>query len=119
MSRREIVGAYLYDSLVGHVLHPLRHDARRRPDVDVRVARQLLEAGHVSLAEVTSGRLVIHHDAYVRRSGDLSLRVLVVPAYLRGRVTIDVALQDFRGAVLRLHGNWRVSKLRPVCGIQF
>lgn len=110
---------YLDDSFVGNVLDLLRLDAGWRPDVDVGVAGQFRKTGYASFANVSSGRFVIHHHAYVRRGGDLSLGVLVVPTYLRRRIPVDVALQDFRGAVLRLHGDRRVSELRPVCEIQF
>ena len=106
---------YLDNALVGYVLHSLRHDARRRPDVDIRVARQLRKTGYVRLAKVPSGCLVVHHHADIRRAGDLSLRVLVVPADLRRWVSVDVALQDLRRAVLRLHGDWLVPELWPVC----
>ena len=110
---------YLDNALVGYVLHSLRHDARRRPDVDIRVARQLRKTGYVCLAKVPSGCLVVHHHADIRRAGDLSLRVLVVPADLRRWVSVDVALQDLRRTVLRLHGDWLVPELRPVCEISF
>ena len=106
---------YLDGTLVGHVLHPLRHDTRRCPDVDVRVPHQLLETGYVRLAKIPPGRLVVHHHADVGRAGDLSLRILVVPADLRRRVPVNVALQYLRGAVLRLHGDRLMPELRPVC----
>lgn len=108
---------YLDGTLVGHVLHPLRHDTRRSPDVDIRVAHQLLETGYVRLAEIASGRLVVHHHADVRRACHLPLRIFVVPADLRRRVPVNVALQDLRGAVLGLHGDRLVPELWSVCEI--
>lgn len=108
---------YFDNALVGYILHPLWHYARWRPDVDIRVARQLRKTRYVCLAKVPSGCLVVHHHADVRRASDLSLRVLVVPTDLRCWVSVDVALQDLRRAVLRLHGDWLVPELWPVCEI--
>lgn len=105
---------YLDHSLVRHVLDPLRHYARRGANVDVGVAGQLGETGHAGLAVVTSGGIGAHKDAYIRTGGDRSFRVLVVPQDLRGRIPVHVALQDFRGAVMRFHGDRRVPKLRAV-----
>lgn len=67
------------------------------------------------LAKIPSGGLVVYHHADVGRAGYLSLRVLVVPADLRRRVPVNVALQYLRGAVLGLHGDRLVPELRPVC----
>lgn len=105
---------YLDHSFVGHVLDPLRDDARRGANVDVGVAGQLREPGHAGLAVITAGGVRADKDAYVGAGGDRSLRVLVVPQDLRRRVAVYVALQDLRGAVMRFHGDRRVPKLRTV-----
>lgn len=113
-SKNIIIVAHLDHSLVGDVLDPLRHDARRGANIDVGVACQFREAGHPSLAIVTSGGVGAYEDAYVGTGGDRSLRVLVIPDDLRRRIPVYVALQDLGGAVMRFHGYGRVPKLRTV-----
>lgn len=101
-------------SLVGNVLDPLRHDARRGADVDIGVSGKFRKAEHAGLAVVTAGSVRTHEDAYIGASGDRSFRVLVVPEDLRRRIPVHVALQDLGGTVMRFHGYRRVPKLRAV-----
>lgn len=105
---------HLDDTFVGDVLRLGRDDGRWRSYVDVGESHQFGESVNVCTAVVTSGRLRVDEDAYVRARRDDTIRLLVGPEDCRRRIAVDVALQYFRRAVVRFHGERRMTKLRSV-----
>lgn len=109
-----LYNAYLDEALVRHVLGPLGDDGGRRPDVDVGRARELGEAWDTRVAVVSPGAFRPHGKRDVGRRRQDPIGLLVRPVDLGLGVTVDVALQRLRGAVVRLHRDRRMSKLRPI-----